>query len=204
MKHQIKHRYTDAVLFECEVPDTVASGMATRHALEQATKARANLAGANLDGANLDGANLAGAYLARANLARANLAGANLDGANLARAYLAGAYLAGANLAGANLDGANLAGAYLAGANLAGELKLIGDRPVFQVGPIGSRCSIFTAYITNQGLRVTAGCFKQKTVEEFRVKLIEEHDTNKHRLEYEAALTMIEVHAEIWTPKEQS
>ena len=204
MKHQIKHRYTDAVLFECEVPDTVASGMATRHALEQATKARANLAGANLDGANLDGANLAGAYLARANLARANLAGANLDGANLARAYLAGAYLAGANLAGANLDGANLAGAYLAGANLAGELKLIGDRPVFQVGPIGSRCSIFTAYITNQGLRVTAGCFKQKTVEEFRVKLIEEHDTNKHRLEYEAALTMIEVHAEIWTPKEQA
>ena len=139
MKHQIKHRQTDAVLFECEVPDMVASGMATRHALEQATKAGAYLDGANLDGANLDG-----------------------------------------------------------------ELKLIGGRPVFQVGPIGSRCSIFTAYITNQGLRVTAGCFKQKTVEEFRVKLIEEHDTNKHRLEYEAALTMIEVHAEIWTPKEQA
>ena len=213
MKHQIKHRYTDAVLFESEVFDTVASGMATRHALEQATKARANLAGAylaganlaraNLDGANLAGANLAGANLAGAYLAGAYLARANLDGANLDGAYLAGANLARANLDGANLDGANLAGAYLAGANLDGELKLIGDRPVFQVGPIGSRCSIFTAYITNQGLRVTAGCFKQKTVEEFRVKLIEEHDTNKHRLEYEAALTMIEVHAEIWTPKEQ-
>jgi hypothetical protein len=41
MKHQIKHRYTDAVLFECDVPDDVESGLRTRYALE-----RANLAGA--------------------------------------------------------------------------------------------------------------------------------------------------------------
>jgi hypothetical protein len=49
------------------------SGLQMRHALEQASAARANLAWANLAGANL----------ARANLAGANLAGANLDGANL-------------------------------------------------------------------------------------------------------------------------
>ena len=48
---------------------------------------------------------------------------------------------------------------------------------------------------------MTAGCFKQKTIEEFRAKLIEEHNTNEHRREYEAALMLIETHADIWTPK---
>ena len=39
MKHQIKHRYTNTVLFECDVPDDVqASGMATRYTLEKAVK----------------------------------------------------------------------------------------------------------------------------------------------------------------------
>ena len=85
-KIQIRHRDTNAVLFECEAPADLISGLRMRHALGKATQARANLARANL---------------ARANLARANLARANLDGANLARA----------NLARANLDGANLDGA---------------------------------------------------------------------------------------------
>jgi hypothetical protein len=92
-KHAIKHRYTDAVLFECDVPDGVESGMRARYVLERAVEARANLARANLAGANL-----AGAYLARANLAGANLAGANLTDANLTDAYLTDAYLTGANL----------------------------------------------------------------------------------------------------------
>ena len=114
--HQIKHRYADAVLFECDVPDNIESGLRTRYTLEKATQARANLAGANLArailaGANLEGANLAGAILAGANLARANLAGANLARANLAGAKLADANLADANLADTNLAGANLAGA---------------------------------------------------------------------------------------------
>ena len=68
---KIKNRYTGAVLFECETPESLASGLAVRHALEKGVKARANLAGANL----------AGAYLADANLAGANLADANLAGA---------------------------------------------------------------------------------------------------------------------------
>ena len=76
MLTQIKHRYTGAVLFECDVPDTVASGLAMRHALEKAVASRAHLAGAHLADANLAGANLAGAYLAGANLAGAHLAGA--------------------------------------------------------------------------------------------------------------------------------
>jgi hypothetical protein len=79
MKQQIKHRYTNAVLFECDVPDDVSSGLQMRHALEKAVSARANREGAYLEGAYLVGANLEGAYL---------------EGANLVGAYLEGAYLA--------------------------------------------------------------------------------------------------------------
>ena len=115
-KIQIRHRYTNAVLFECEAPADLSSGLRMRHALEKATQARANLDGANLDGASLDGASLVwasldGANLARANLDGANLYGANLDGANLARASLDGANLDGASLVWASLDGASLDGA---------------------------------------------------------------------------------------------
>ena len=152
---QIKHRYTDAVLFECEAPADLDSRLHTRYALEKATQARANLAGANLDVANLAGA------------------------------YLDGAYLAGAYLAGANLDGA----------------KLIGKRPVFQIGPIGSRCAYFVAYLTDAGVKLRAGCFFG-SVDEFCEKLSKEHGTNEHATEYNAALELIRVHAELWTTAE--
>ncbi len=186
IKFAIRSRYDDSVLYEADIPADTPSGLQARVALEKATAARANLAGAYLDGANL----------ARANLAWANLAWANLDGANLAGAYLAGAYLARANLDGANLDGANLDGANLAGANLDGA-KLIGERPVFQIGPIGSRCSYFVAYLTDAGVKVKAGCFTG-TLDEFRVKLQDTHDDNNHAEEYRAALTLIECHAKLW------
>ncbi len=100
-KHQIKNRWNDSVLFECEVPDDMASGLRTRHALEKAVASGANMAGAyladaNMAGANLAGANMAGAYLADANLAGANMAGAYLAGAYMADAAMADAYMAGA------------------------------------------------------------------------------------------------------------
>ena len=60
-KIQIRHRDTNAVLFECEAPADLSSGLRMRHALEKATQARANLARANLARANLDGASLDGA-----------------------------------------------------------------------------------------------------------------------------------------------
>jgi uncharacterized protein YjbI with pentapeptide repeats len=159
MKHQIKHRYTGAVLFETEIPDDTPSGLAVRMALEQATKAGVNLAGANLAGANLDGA-----YLDRANLAGANLAGANLDGANLA------------------------------GANLAGK------RPIFQIGPIGSRSAYLVAHLTDKGVALKTGCFTG-SVSEFEAKLQAEHGDNNHAQEYRAALALINKHAELWTEK---
>ena len=186
MKHKIKHRYTYNVLFECELPDSTPSGVATRHALEKAVSAGASLAGANLYGANLYGASLAGASLDGANIAGANLDRANLDMANLDRA----------SLDGASLDGASLAGASLAGASLYGK-KLIGNRPIFMIGPIGSRCSYFTSYITDAGIMLRAGCFFGP-IDEFKSKLIEEHGENDHRKEYEAALTLIECHHQIW------
>ena len=180
----IKHRHTDAVLFEFQpTGEQQASGLAMRAALEAA-----NLRGAYLDGANLGGANLRGA-----NLRGANLRGANLDGA----------YLGGANLGGAYLGGAYLGGAYLDGAYLDGEKKLIGKRPVFTVGPIGSRSDFFTAYITDKGLFLRAGCFFGAEIE-FTTKLGKEHGENEHAQEYMAALELVRCHARLWTPAESS
>ena len=139
MKHQIKHRYTDAVLFECDVPECVqASGTATRYTLEKAVK-----------------------------------------------------------------DGANLRGANLRGADLRGGEKLIGERPVFMTGPIGSRCDYLTAYLTDKGVSLLAGCFFGD-IDTFRNKLESTHGDNDHAAEYRAALALIEKHAEIWTPKEEA
>jgi hypothetical protein len=89
----IRRRYTEAVLFECDVPADITSGLHTRYVLE-----RAVASGANLSDANLSGANLRGAYLSGANLSDANLRGAYLSGANLSDANLSGANLSGANL----------------------------------------------------------------------------------------------------------
>lgn len=116
MKQQILNRYTNAVLFECDVQDDVSSGLAMRHALEKAVKAGADLGGANLGGAYLSGAYLGGAYLGGAYLSGANLRGANLSDANLRGANLSDADLRGANLSCAYLGGADLGGANLSGA----------------------------------------------------------------------------------------
>ena len=129
---------------------------------------------------------------------RAALEAANLGGANLGGAYLRGANLDGANLRGANLGGANLDGAYLRG-----EKKLIGKRPVFTVGPIGSRSDFFTAYITDKGLFLRAGCFFGAEIE-FTTKLGKEHGENEHAQEYMAALELVRCHARLWTPAESN
>ena len=53
---EIKSCYNDAVLFSCDVADSVDSGLRLRVALEKATASGANLRGAYLGGANLGGA----------------------------------------------------------------------------------------------------------------------------------------------------
>ena len=210
MKIQIKARFTGSVLFEHD-----AEGNTISITLQAAVKARANLVGANLVGANLARANLAranlaranlvGANLARANLARANLVGANLARANLDGAYLDGAYLDGANLARANLVGAYLDGAYLARANLDGAYldgaNLVGERPVFQVGPVGSRCAYLVSFLTNVGIKIKAGCFFGSR-DEFAAKVDKEHGDSIHGEEYRAALVLIDAHARLWSKAE--
>jgi hypothetical protein len=116
----IRRRYTEAVLFECDVPADITSGLHTRYVLERAVASGANLSDANLSGANLRGAYLSGANLSDANLSGAYLSGANLSGANLSGANLSGAYLSDANLSGAYLSDANLSDANLSYANLRG------------------------------------------------------------------------------------
>ena len=174
MNIQIKSCFTAAVLFEHDCENN-----SIRLTLELAIKS---------------GAYLSDAYLIGANLSRADLSGA----------YLIGANLRGANLRGANLIGADLSGAYLSGAYLNNKEKLIGYRPIFQIGPIGSRCAYFVAYITDKGLRFDAGCQRQITREVFDGRLTELHGENDHATEYRAALALINAHAEIWTPKEES
>lgn len=149
---QIKHRWTGAVLFECEAPEGIEIRQHIRHALEKANKARADLSYSNLS-------------------------------------Y-------------SNLSGSNLRGADLSGSDLSDGLKLIGNRPVFQIGPIGSRQDFFTAYITNNGLRFDAGCQRQITRDQFEQRLADTHGDNEHAREYRAALALIDLHAELWTPKE--
>ena len=126
--------------------------------------------------------------------------GANLGGANLGGAYLGGANLDGAYLRGAYLDGADLGGANLDGANLRGAGKLIGDRPIIQISPIGSRSDFLTAYMTDNGIFLKTGCFFG-TVENFKSAIKNTHGDNAHADEYSAALALIETHAKIYTPK---
>jgi hypothetical protein len=172
MKIEIKNRWSLEVLFAFECKDnTIAL------TLKAALEAKADLYGANLRGANLRGANLRGA----------NLYGADLYGANLR----------GANLYGANLRGANLYGADLYGADLDELGKLVGNRPFFQVGPIGSREDYLLAFLTEKGICLRAGCFFG-SIDKFIEKLAVEHDMNNHAIEYRVALTLIEKHFELW------
>mgnify|MGYP003640836866 CR=1 FL=1 len=199
MKIEIKHRYNDSVLFAHEAEEN-----SLKITLLMALKAGADLCGANLYGANLYGADLRVADLRGADLCGADLGGADLRGADLGGADLYGADLSGADLRGAdlycaNLRGANLGGANLGGADLGGK-KLIGDRPYFQMGPIGSRSDYFQAFITDQGIYLKAGCFFG-SIEEFESALDAEHGSNKHGEEYRCALTLIRKHAELWTPE---
>jgi len=125
--------------------------------------------------------------------------GADLRGANLSGADLSGAYLSGANLRDASLSGAYLRGANLRGAYLRDGVRLIGARPVVQVGPIGSRSDWLIAYLTDGGIRIDAGCQRQITRDEFEARVSDTHGDNQHAREYRAALAYIDAHAAIWS-----
>ncbi|MGL4588441.1 MAG: pentapeptide repeat-containing protein [Acinetobacter ursingii] len=74
--YEIKNRWTGKVLFSCEIPDGIESGMIARHAVETAIAEGADLRDADLRGADLEDADLRGANLGDANLRDADLRGA--------------------------------------------------------------------------------------------------------------------------------
>ncbi len=96
-------------------------------------------------------------------------------------------------LEAATKDGANLGGAYLDGK------KLVGERPILMIGPIGSRSDYFTAYMTDAGVYLRTGCFFG-SVDKFRAALKDEHGDSVHAHEYAAALELIACHARLWAP----
>ena len=144
----------------------------------------ANLYGANLYGANLYGADLYGADLRGANLRYADLTSANLYGANLRYANLTGANLYGADLTGADLTDANLYGAKCS----FGVLK--GDRPIMQIGTIGSENGVLVAFNTEKGCHVTRGCFNG-TLDKFAAAVTERHGTSRYGQEYTALVPFL-------------
>jgi len=116
MQIEIKHRYTNAVLFTAELGsefDRASFAIQLGQAIRQAVNAGADLTDAYLRGANLAGADLRGADLRGANLTDADLTRAYLADADLTRANLTEADLADADLTRANLTDAYLTRAYL-------------------------------------------------------------------------------------------
>jgi len=217
MKIEIKSRWSGEVLFayECEQNDLKKTlkvafdnkvnlrGADLRDAdLRDADLRDADLYGADLYGADLYGADLYGADLRDADLRGANLRDADLRDADLYGADLYGADLYGADLRDADLRGANLRGADLHGANLGEEYgELIGDRPVFTVGPIGSRNDVLMCFIADKGVWLRAGCFFG-SIEQFQVKMVATHGDNKHAEEYKHALELIRAHVKLWGSRE--
>ena len=143
------------------------------------------------------------AFGARADLTGAALTGAVLMGADLTGAALTGADLTGAVLRRADLTGAVLTGAVLTDADLTGDTKLIGGRPVLQIGPIGSRSDYLMAFITNKGLYLQTGCFLGDLAQ-FRAALAKTHNSDLHATEYSAALQLVFSHVELWAPKKDA
>ena len=116
------------------------------------------------------------------------------------RANLSGANLSGADLSGADLSGADLSWANLSGADLKNGEKLVGNRPVICIGPVGSRSAYFTAFLTDKGLRFDVGGQKCITKDFFIDRIKAEHGESINAKEYMAALAFVDVHAALWTP----
>jgi len=183
---EIKSRWDGRVLYS-------AGGESLRDVVVQAVRERADLRDADLRGSNLRDSNLRDA-----NLRGSDLRGADLSNSDLSNSDLSNADLSGVNLRDANLIGANLRDAYLRGANLIGS-NLIGARSILMLGPLGSRSDYLTAYTTDAGVYVRAGCFFG-SLADFRAAVADTHGDSIHGREYAAAIVMIEAHVAIWTP----
>ncbi len=181
MKIEIKHRISGSILFSLETDSLGA-------AVEEAIKSKADLSYADLSHADLSYTDLSYADFSHADLSYTNLRYTNLSYANLSYTNLRSADVSSADLSYANLRSAD-----------GKKLKLVGDRPLLIIGPLGSRSDYLHAFLTDHGLYLKTGCFFG-TRDEFIEAVIKTHNDNEHDREYRAALKLIEVHADLWTP----
>ena len=135
--------------------------------------------------------------------AKVNLSYCDLSYCDLSNSDLSYCDLSYSNLRYCNLSNSDLSDCDLSCSNLSHydqKLTLIGDRPVFSLGTIGSRNDYLWAYLTDQGVYVRAGCFFG-TLDEFADVVEKTHGDNIHGREYRAAIELIKVHAELWMPE---
>ena len=118
-KIQIKHRFSEKVIFEGEFPSI-------KDAVEEAVRQKVNLSNADLYNADLYNANLFNANLSNADLSNADLSNSNLSYANLSNANLFNAKLSSANLSNADLSNAKYNNTYFTLLNLPNQRYSIG------------------------------------------------------------------------------
>ena len=109
------------------------------------------------------------------------------SGANLRDANLRDANLRFSDLRFSDLSGADLSGADLSGAN--GDTIAVTDRPLI-IGPIGPRADYMTAWQTDAGIYIKAGCFLD-TLAAFEAAVTATHGDNEHAIHYRAAIALI-------------
>jgi uncharacterized protein YjbI with pentapeptide repeats len=102
--------------------------------------------------------------LSKADLRRVNLRGLDLRGADLRGADLRGANLSDADLSDADLRGADLRGASTIGTRIA----------MLYIPSMSSRHdALYVCDCGDDGIRVWAGCYQYKTVDEARARFRE-------------------------------
>ncbi len=111
MNHQIKHRWTGCVIYECEAESF-------SQCVLRAIDAKVNLRGSDLSDSDLSGSNLSGSNLSGSDLSGSNLSDSNLRGSDLSGSDLRGSNLSGSDLSGSDLRGSNLRGSNLSDSNL--------------------------------------------------------------------------------------
>jgi len=84
MKIEIKHRYTDSVIWTCE------DAIDFRDALQKAAVLKVNLSGSDLSGSDLSGSDLSYSDLSYSDLSGSDLSYSNLSGSNLRGSDLSG------------------------------------------------------------------------------------------------------------------
>lgn len=185
MKIEIKKLGTGEVLFSHDVADNTF-----KLTVEAAVNAGANLSYADMRGKDLTGAYMRGARMKCADLRYARMCGANIVNANMAGANMDKTYLNGVSY-GLNTN--------FEGVTIRADCKLVGERPIFQIGPIGSYCDYLVVYNTDKGLRFDAGDLGQVTREAFeaRLSLPHRHRDSMYTEEYKAALAFIDARIKI-------